>query len=89
MLDANCSPQPNSIVTKSEPLARLPAAHARHEKRPAASDSLPHPNMKDIFWACLSEAGQRRAMIQGMLLCPGDTQIGPDLQMLGGFLRLA
>lgn len=62
-----CSPAPwsNPSVTKAELFAGLSAARTSHEKPPAALDSLPDPNMKDIFCPCLSER-----MIQGMLLVP-------------------
>lgn len=36
-------------VTKPELFARISAAHTMHKKEAAALDSLPNPNMKDIF----------------------------------------
>lgn len=70
-----CSPppRPNSIVTNSELFARLSAAHASHEKQPADSDSL-------LFLPVKADDSMDAP-------CPIDTQIGSDVQMLGGLLR--
>lgn len=64
---------------------RLPAAHAGHEKKPAASDSVPNPKMKDIFLAVPVKGLIKGGYDSKDAPCPIDTQIGSDLQMLGGF----